>query len=145
MTAVQIVAAIVVPVVLAAGGWWVARSGQREQTAVEKVKAKATVDAEAERQATARAAQGGTIRSSEAVTLWDEATKIRSYLAGELEKRDARIHELEEAVDECRATAEECSRAAREAEKLVMACEEREALLRRGLQDARNRLKAAGL
>lgn len=148
MTAIEVIGAVataLAAVIVAAGGWWVSRAGQREEAATERARVEAEAEAEAERLATEREAHAGTIRSSEAVTLWEAQDRFRRYLTEQLEQRDERIHDLEEGLDECRARAEECARAARSAERAATACEEREALLRRGLQDARERLRAAGL
>lgn len=103
---------------IAFGGWVVAVIVRREQTRVELQ------------------AKSGTIRTSEAKDLWDEADKIRDYLSARLTERDAEIGRLGDKVGEClkavaeaHATAEACQRAAEQAKRETAECREREAAL----------------
>lgn len=107
-------------IIVAAGGWVVAARGRHEQTQVEMH------------------AKGGTVRSTEAEQLWDEADKIREYLSKALVERDVQVTALRADVAEVSEQLVECKRTCELAREELLGCRRREAALEA-------RLVAAGL
>lgn len=69
------------------------------------------------------ASKSGTIQTSEATLLWQEATHIREYLSDQLKERDRTITSLQEDLEICVRRSQECEKRERVLERRITTLE----------------------